>query len=214
MTSRIPGVVLLLGALVLSSLAAGQETSRQPFSAERSWEIQRIGAPTLSPDGRFAVSAVTRYDIEENEGAADLWLWTTDGKEMRRLTTDPGERELALVQPDGKRVAFVAQRDKDKAPQLYVIPISGGEAVGVTNVPTGVAQPKWFPDGKKLAFLTRVWPDFDRFLKQESASRSARTRRARCRSGKARPCARGTPGSTIASSTCSRFRSKAARPRR
>lgn len=152
-------------AAVLSS-AGAPASAQQPFSAERAWEIQRIAAPTISPDGRYAVAAVTHYDMAADKGLADLWSWRTDGSETRQLTTHSASESNPLFSPDGTQVLFVAQRDEDKAPQVYVLPIGGGEARRVTNVPTGVAQPMWFHDGKSIAFLSRVWIDLDTFEAQ------------------------------------------------
>ncbi|MBL8860460.1 MAG: S9 family peptidase [Planctomycetes bacterium] len=154
-----------LVALVASAPSAWPQ-SKVPFSAERSWEIQRIGAPTIAPDGSFVISAVTRYDVPADKALADLWLFPTDGSEPRRLTTHSASESSPVISPDGAHVAFVAQRDDDKAAQIYVLPLAGGEARRVTNVPTGVAQPKWFPDGTRIAFLSRVWPDLATFEEQ------------------------------------------------
>lgn len=155
---------LSFALLAMSLVAAAQD--RAPFSAERAWEIQRIGAPSIAPDGSFAVAAVTRYDMAADKGLADLWLWRTDGSSVRQLTTHSASESSPIVSPDGKSVAFIAQRDDDKAPQLYVLPLGGGEARRVTSVATGVAQPMWFPDGTKLAFLSRVWTDLATFEEQ------------------------------------------------
>lgn len=152
-------------ALCLPRPLAAQQLA--PFTAERSWQIERIGAPTLAPDGSFAIAAVTRYDMASDKGLADLWLWRTDGTQARRLTTHVASEGSPLVSPDGTRVLFVAQRDDDKTPQLYVLPLDGGEARRVTSVPTGVAQPMWFQDGTRVAFLTRVWPDLATFHAQQ-----------------------------------------------
>ena len=157
---------LLAAALALAAASTVAAQERVPFSAERSWQIQRIGPPTISPDGRTVVAPVTRYDMGENKGLTDLWLWSTDGRVGRALTTHPASDSSPLVSPDGQAVAFVSQRNGDTAPQLYVLPLAGGEATRVTSMPTGVAQPKWFPDGKRLAFLSRVWADLDSMEKQ------------------------------------------------
>ncbi|HSN70893.1 MAG TPA: prolyl oligopeptidase family serine peptidase, partial [Steroidobacteraceae bacterium] len=39
------------------------------------------------------------------------------------------------------------------------IPVDGGEARRVTDVPTGAMAPKWFPDSRRIAFLSRIWPE-------------------------------------------------------
>jgi len=155
-----------------------QTADKAPFSAERSWEVRRIGAPTISPDGATAVASVTHWDVPADKALADLWLWNTSSGEAKRLTSHSSSEGSPVFSPDGSAVAFVAQRDDDKAPQLYVLPLRGGEARRVTNIPTGVAQPKWFPDGTKLGFLSRVWADLSDFdaqgkrLKEREESKS------------------------------------------
>ncbi len=167
--------------LVAASAAiplAPQTTDKAPFSAERSWELRRIGAPTISPDGATAVASVTNWDVPADKALSDLWLWSTSSGEAKRLTSHSSSEGSPVFSPDGSAIAFVAQRDDDKAPQLYVLPLAGGEARRVTNVPTGVAQPKWFPDGTRLAFLSRVWADLSDFeaqgkrLKEREESKS------------------------------------------
>jgi dipeptidyl aminopeptidase/acylaminoacyl peptidase len=155
-----------LALLVFAPLAAGAAEPKLPLTAERSWEIQRLGPPTISPDGRHAVAGVTRFEMKDNKGFADLWLWRTDGSETRRLTSHPASESSPQFSPDGKRIVFIAQRDEDEAPQLYLLALDGGEATRLTSVPTGVAQPKWFPDGRRIAFLSRVWPELSSFEEQ------------------------------------------------
>jgi dipeptidyl aminopeptidase/acylaminoacyl peptidase len=157
---------LLAATLALTVTAAAIADEPVPFSAERSWQIQRIASPAISPDGKTVVAAVTRFDLKDNKGLTDLWLWSSDGKVERALTTNPASDSSPLFSPDGQSLAFVSQRNGDTAPQLYVMPLAGGEATRITSVPTGVAQPKWFPDGKRIAFLSRVWADLDTMEKQ------------------------------------------------
>jgi dipeptidyl aminopeptidase/acylaminoacyl peptidase len=137
-----------------------------PFSAERSWQIQRIGPPTITPDGKTIVAPVTSFDMKENKGLTDLWLWSADGTMQRALTTHPASDSSPLISPDGRILAFVSQRNGDTAPQVYMLPLAGGEPSRVTNVPTGVGQIKWFPDGRRIAFVSRIWADLDSMEKQ------------------------------------------------
>ena len=48
--------------------------SKKPITVEDLWQLQRIGSPSLSPDGAQAVAAVTRYRMEDNDSASSLWL--------------------------------------------------------------------------------------------------------------------------------------------
>jgi dipeptidyl aminopeptidase/acylaminoacyl peptidase len=126
------------------------------------WRIERLGAPSLSPDGAQAVCAVTRHAMEENTAASALWLLSTLGGEPRRLTQCGNKDGQAQWSPKGDLIAFVARRDqegsKDEQAQLYVIAPDGGEARRVSTVPTGVEAFRWLPDGKRLVFVSWVWP--------------------------------------------------------
>lgn len=149
----------ILFALLMIPAATASAQDRQPFSAERSWQIQRLGNPELSPDGRSIVAPVTRFDMAEDKGSTDLWLWSADGSQQRQLTTNPADEAAPLFSPDGRSLAFIAKREGDTAPQLYLMPMAGGEARRLTTLATGVSVPKWFADGRRIAFVSRVWAD-------------------------------------------------------
>ena len=132
--------------------------NRRPLSVEDLWAIKRIGTPTLSPDGRTACAPVTIYDMETNEGTTELWLFSTDGRKSRRLTA--GDKETQAVwSPDGQCIAFAAKRKDDEEPQVYLIAPDGGEARRLTSIATGALGLRWFPDSRRIAFISWVWPD-------------------------------------------------------
>ena len=81
--------------------------------------------------------------------------------------SDDAQDNEPRFSPDGKWIAFVSKRGEDKDSQLYVIAIDGGEARRVTRIPTGVSAPKWFPDSKRIAFITSVWPDLKSWSEME-----------------------------------------------
>ncbi len=166
--------------LVCLSTAAHSQTSidSAPLSAQAMWQLQRVGAPALSPDGKLVVAPVTRFDIDKNQGLTDLWLLpTAAGGEARQLTTDAAADTEPRFSPDGKWVAFVSKRGDDKQNQVYVIALAGGEARRVTNVPTGAGSLKWFPDSQRIAFVSAVWTDLatwdemDKRLKERAESK-------------------------------------------
>lgn len=144
------------GLLVAASGARAE--GKHPFSAERSWQIQRLAAPAVSPDGRLIVAPVARFDMKEDRALTDLWLWHSDGSAERRFTTS-GNDSAPRFSPDGKWLAFTSRRGDDKAAQLYVMPLSGGEARRLTNLATGVQSLKWFGDSRRIAFVSRVFDD-------------------------------------------------------
>jgi dipeptidyl aminopeptidase/acylaminoacyl peptidase len=146
--------------------------TNRALSVEDLWSIKRIGAPTLAPDGRHACAAVTAYDMDRNEGRTELWLFPTDGGKARRLTAGDKDSEPCWS-PDGKWIAFAAKRKDDEEAQVYLIAPDGGEARRLASVAGGAAGLRWFPDSKRVAFISWVWPD----LKTDQAQ--ARRRKER-----------------------------------
>ncbi len=149
-------------ATTLATAAAPKSAPpRRAMTVDDLWSMQRVGAPALSPDGRWAAFAVTTFSKEENKGDSDLWLVPTDASApARRLTFNVGTDASPTWSPDGTRLAFVSKRGDNPA-QIHVLPISGGEAEAVTAMPVAASDPRWFPDGKRIAFLAATWPDLN-----------------------------------------------------
>jgi dipeptidyl aminopeptidase/acylaminoacyl peptidase len=146
----------------------------RPITIEDIWKLKRPGQISLSPDGSQAVVSVTSYDMDANKSNAKLWILSTLGGGPRQLT-QCGERDGEPAwSPDGKTIAFVAKRidieegAKDEELQLYLIDPDGGEARRLTDLSTGVSCIKWFPDSRKLAFVSWVWPEVPGDKKQRA----------------------------------------------
>jgi len=138
---------------------------KKPITVEDLWKLERPAQPTLSPDGAQACISVTSFDMEENRQRASLWLLSAFGGEPRRLTSAGEKDGEPRWSPDGRWIAFVAKRaaagsDKgDEEAQVYLIAPDGGEARRLTNIATGAFGIKWFPDSRRIAFISWVWPE-------------------------------------------------------
>ena len=94
----------------------------------------------------------------------DLWLASSAGGEARRITADAGRELFPKFSPDGKWIAFTAQYDGNF--NVYVMPAQGGQPRQLTFY-QGAAAPlsdrmgihneviTWFPDSKRILFLSR-----------------------------------------------------------
>ena len=136
---------------------------KPPLTIDDLWQIQRVGNPSLAPDGAAAVVPVTRFSMADNKSAASLWLLSTRGAPPRALTSCGDKDGQPRWSPRGDRIAFVGKREqegrKDEEAQLYLIAADGGEALRAADVATGVEAFRWFPDGRRIAFVSWVWPD-------------------------------------------------------
>jgi dipeptidyl aminopeptidase/acylaminoacyl peptidase len=127
------------------------------------------GTPTVSPDGRAAVVALRRIDLDTDGYTSQLWLVATDGSAPPRQLTRGWADGSPRFSPDGRWLAFTRSVREDPAPgadpstaevgkpQIWVLPVGGGEARRLTDHPIGVAGPLvWSPDSTRLAYLARV----------------------------------------------------------
>jgi dipeptidyl aminopeptidase/acylaminoacyl peptidase len=149
----------------MASKRVSKPRAKRPFDVDALWAIKRIGSPTLASDGQLACAPVTSFSIDANAGNTELWLFPigADGPSSsrarpRRLTAGDKDSEPRFS-PDGTTIAFIAKRNDDTEPQVYLIAPDGGEATRLTKLATGAAAIKWFPDGKRIAFVSWVWPD-------------------------------------------------------
>jgi dipeptidyl aminopeptidase/acylaminoacyl peptidase len=149
------------GTVVGNTSSANQILEENPsdnvLSPETIWKFQRIGSPVISPDGRWVVAPVTRYTVADDKSHTDIWLFSPDGGMQRPLTRHGSADGSPVFSPDGSRMAFVSRRDDDTAAQIYILPVrEPGEAIRLTNVPTGVGNPKWV--GNHIYFTSSVLP--------------------------------------------------------
>ncbi len=137
------------------------ESGPRPLSVEDLWAMERVGAPALSPNGAWVAFTLSVYDVEANKGNTDLWLVPADGSAApRRLTWNEGSDGSPVWSPDSGSLVFVSKRGENP-PQLYRLPMTGGEAEPLTELPMGVGRPRWLPDGRGLVFAAKTYPDLN-----------------------------------------------------
>ncbi|MEV4754356.1 serine hydrolase [Micromonospora sp. NPDC049559] len=112
--------------------------------------------PALSPDGSQCVYVLRTADAGADRNPRSLWRVGTRTGQPHRLTRGDADSAPAWS-PDGTRVAFL--RAQDGPPQLWLLPMDGGEPERLTDLPLGAGAPVWSPDGSKIAFAAPTDPD-------------------------------------------------------
>src|ERR1700730_9056657 len=143
-----------------SSLTA---SSKHPFTLEDMMQLNRVGAPVPSPDGKWVVFAAEDVDLEKNTKISHLWIVPATGGESRRLNQTPNHEERPRFSRDGKRLIWTSKAtDPTQIWMSNFTPESGGldgQPHQVTNISTGADGGIWSPDGKNIVFLSSVYPD-------------------------------------------------------
>jgi dipeptidyl aminopeptidase/acylaminoacyl peptidase len=122
------------------------------------YALSGVADPRLSPDGRTIAYMVWGVDRDANAYRGTIYLVDLDGSAPpRRLTPEEKEDLAPRWSPDGRLLAYVSNREREKK-QLYVVPVEGGETRRLTDLAEDVSQAAWSPDGTRLAFSSRV-PD-------------------------------------------------------
>src|SRR3954470_19368253 len=152
-------VTLLLSLLVFAMPGAQAVEKRIP-THEDIWLMKRVGAPQVSPDGRWIVVSVVEPSYDENSQLSDLWLIDASARNSSRRLTSTRRPENGVVwSPDSRRIVFSAQRENDEVAQLYTLDLArGGEAQRLTNLSGGARTPVFSHDGSRLAFVSIMFP--------------------------------------------------------
>src|SRR4051794_3621524 len=72
-------LLLLLLVFILAWALPLPAAAKRPLTPEDLWAMERVGEPSVSPDGHWVAFALTRYSVAENKGDSDLWLVPADG---------------------------------------------------------------------------------------------------------------------------------------
>lgn len=143
--------VLLLVLLVFFSPANAQKRS---ITENDLFNFVWIADPQISPDAsRVAFVRVTVNDKKDGYNTA-IWTVSPADGETHQLTAGPRDSSPRWS-PDGKFLVFVRVTEKDgrpDVPQLFMLPLAGGDSFQFTNVARGAGQPQWSPDGHTIAF--------------------------------------------------------------
>ena len=142
---------LVLLALATSPLAAQQQQQR--FTLDHLRRVVGVSGVQLSPDGRTAVVTVSRPNYETDRTESALHAVDVATGASHQLTFERRSVGSPRFSPDGRTLSFISP-DSAGHSQVWLMPMTGGDARRLTSQPNGVEHYSWRPDGKAIAFAS------------------------------------------------------------
>ena len=153
---KIAPLLLALGAAGLALSA--QAADPTPFTVQQLIKLNKMHSATVSHDGTKLVYGLKTVN-DKGEASSDLYLLDlidTKAKPLQ-LTSAMGTEHDVSFANDDKSIYFLASRSGSS--QLFQLPLTGGEAVQVSDLPLDIDGYKLSNDGKQVVLSMRVFPE-------------------------------------------------------
>jgi len=111
--------------------------------------------PSWAPDGTEIAFTSGRMDVnpQNSEGKTELYVVGVNGGEPQRLME--GDAITPSWSPHKRRIAFASRlAGTMRRPDIWTIPVAGGQVTALTNDPPYDWSPIWAPDGKYVYFTS------------------------------------------------------------
>jgi dipeptidyl aminopeptidase/acylaminoacyl peptidase len=144
--------------------------SKRAIQVDDFMKLEVLSDPQISPDGsKYAFVSTTINENKEYE--SNLFVQNLDEATSRQWTFGHDKNSNPRFSPDNKSVVF--QSSRSGIPQLWLLPLDGGEAKQLTTFKNGAVNPEWSKDGKFIIF-TALLEENDDVSNQKELSKEER----------------------------------------
>ena len=137
--------------MIAATLAtAGITQAQQPLTPEMLWQLGRVSAQAVTPDGKEIIYGVTYYDLDENKAESNLFRIPVSGGAATQLTTEAGNENVVHIDPESGAITYLRNG------QLWEILPGSTEPKQLTDNETPLQNVRFSPDGKHILFTQTV----------------------------------------------------------
>ena len=153
--TELTAMILLLLIVGLGTTFGGEKNYKL-LDKETYMEMESIGNPNISSDGKHILFTRGWVDKMNDRSRSNLWIVDIEGKRVRELTYGNWRDFSPVWSPDGKKIAFLS--DRDGTTQIHVLWLDTREVAQLTHLERAPGNLRWSPDGKMLTFTLFI-PD-------------------------------------------------------
>ena len=150
-----PLYLLLISLISIVSTPSFAQSSKSAFTIDDYFELKNVGAPVISPDGKWVAYTVTETDYEDDNRETRIWMSPTDGGQALPMTAAGYSASSPKWSPDGNYLSFMASRGDVEKTQVWTLNMKGGEAVQLTDIEQGVSDFEWSPKSERLLLMIK-----------------------------------------------------------
>lgn len=134
---------------------AGISIEKRAIQLTDLFSFKLAGDVQVRPDAKQAAFVIKVAQTESNDYRTEIHVVDLPVGRVRQFTHHVSDN-TPRYSPDGQNLAFLSRRSGSV--QVWCMAVSGGEAYQITDLPSGVQEFSWSPDGKRLALVAKAGP--------------------------------------------------------